>query len=598
MLKVKKLRYKLIAVVTTVMTLSLVAVTAITHTQSLAVIREQSLTLNSLLVQAGVEKLDTSCSQLNNLFQSIYLNKNFEEFLRKYNRGAERSSFNDAALMKSVFLSTLSSRADLYSIIFVDVDGRLFYATRDEAGYFEDYRQCSLPNSYLEQIEGPGDWEHGLRMLPTDVHVPFRNNRVRAPYVYTAVRRMVNTEQCFIPAGIMFITVDLSDMKRLTDLIRPDETAITYISSADGRVIFDSSGERTGGILPIGLAGKLGGDTKQDIKMDDGLPYVMVSAKEADIDWYVLTLIPESVYTADALSVSSSILVTAFWALLVTIAITTLLSRAISKPLEELASVMGRSGLRRLNQRVEIHGADEIAQLGESFNNLMDELEISIQNEYEADIRQKDATIRALQAQLTPHFLYNVLQSMGSIALLHHIPEINTMAMALGNSLRYTVKGADTLATVREEIAHVQNYLSIQKIRYGDRLNYFIDVPEYIMENLLPRVSLQPMVENAIVHGFEHRQEPGTISIRGWMEDELLVIEVADDGQGISQVRLEEIKNLLINGGETTGKEIGIGISNLNERLKLLYKQKGTLEIESDPGVGTVIRIEVAAVRR
>ena len=96
MLKVKKLRYKLIAVVTTVMTLSLVAVTTITHTQSLAVIREQSLTLNSLLVQAGVEKLDTSCSQLNNLFQSIYLNKNFEEFLRKYKRGAERSSFNDA----------------------------------------------------------------------------------------------------------------------------------------------------------------------------------------------------------------------------------------------------------------------------------------------------------------------------------------------------------------------------------------------------------------------------------------------------------------------------------------------------------------------
>ena len=132
----KKLRYKLIAVVTVLMTATLVAVAAITHSQSLAVIREQSLTLNSRLVEAGVEKLGTSYSQLNNLFQSIYLNENFEAFLRTRGRREGHSTFQDAALMKTVFLSTLSSRSDLYSIIFVDWNGRLFYATRDEAGFW------------------------------------------------------------------------------------------------------------------------------------------------------------------------------------------------------------------------------------------------------------------------------------------------------------------------------------------------------------------------------------------------------------------------------------------------------------------------------
>lgn len=599
MIKAKKLRYKLIAMVTALMTVSLAAVAAITHNQSLTVIREQSLTLNSLLVEAGVEKLDASCSQLNNLFQSIYLNKNFTEFLRTRGRGTEHSSFSDAALMKTAFLSTLSSRSDLYSIIFVDLNGRLFYAARDEAGFYESYESCNLPDAYLEQIEGVDSWEHGLRMLPTDLHISLRNTRFQTPYVYTAARKIVNTEKRFEPTGVMFITVDLSDMERLTDLIRPDESAITYISSADGRVIFDSSGKRTGGALPGNLADKLGGGTKQDVVLEDGRPYVMVSAREADIDWYVITLIPEAVYTADALSVSSSILLTAILALLAAILFTMLSSRAISKPLEALAAVMGRSGIQDLNQRVEIRGADEIAQLGESFNNLMEKLETSIHNEYVMDIRQKDATIRALQAQMTPHFLYNVLQSMGSMALLNDVPEINTMATALGNSLRYSIKGADTLATVREEVEHVINYLAIQKIRYGERLDYLIDIPEYIMDNLLPRVSLQPMAENAIIHGFEQRQEPGTISIRGWMEGERLVIEVADDGQGIPAGRLAEIRERLVSDAETSGdKEGGIGISNLNARLKLLYEQQGALEIESDLGIGTVIRIEVAAVRR
>ena len=595
----KKLRYKLIAVVTVLMSATLVAVAAITHSQSLAVIREQSLTLNSRLVEAGVEKLGTSYSQLNNLFQSIYLNENFEAFLRTRGRREGHSTFQDAALMKTVFLSTLSSRSDLYSIIFVDWNGRLFYATRDEAGFYESYLACGLPETYLAQLEGVDGWEHGLRMLPTQLHIPLRSNRSQPPYVYTAARKIVNTEKRFEPVGVMFITVDLSDLERLTNLIRPDEQAITYIAGAGGRVIFDSSGKRTGGVLPERLAGRLGGETKQDVVLEDGRTYVMVSAKAADLDWYVMTLIPEAAYTADALSVSTSIVVTALLALLIAILITTVSSRAISRPVEELAAVMGRSGLQNLSQRVEVHGADEIAQLGESFNHLMDKLETSIHNEYVMNIRQKEATIRALQAQMNPHFLYNVLQSMGSIALLNHAPEINTMAMALGSILRYSVQGEDSLATVREEIKHVRNYLSIQKIRYGDRLHALIDVPEYVMDYLLPRVSLQPMVENAIIHGFEQRQEPGNISIRGWMEEDRLMFEVADDGQGIPPERLAEIKADLADcSGAGGGKEGGIGISNLNARLKLLYDKQGALELESDLGIGTVIRIEVTAVRR
>ena len=596
MKKVKKLRYKLMIVFLSLMILTLICVIAVTHSKSLSVIREQSLQLNRRLVATGVEKLDTSYTQLNRIYQSVYLNEDFRELLRRQNRSTSLNS--DAELAKNVFLSVLSSRTDLYSMIFIDMQGRLFYATRDEAGFYPDYRSCALPEEYLQQLTHLDEWQSGLRLLPTHEHMPLRSTDTAAPLVYSAARKIVNTELGFSDAGILFITIDLSDMERLTDLIRPDDSSVTYIANTDGRVIFDSSGERTGGNLPKAFLDRLSGDMLQDVTLRDGKPYVMVWARAEASDWYVLTLIPEAAYAADALHVSTSILVTALIAVFLVIVFTTLTSRMISRPIEDLASVMGQSGLQDLGRRVEIGGNDEIAQLGERFNHLMENLQTSIHNEYELQLQQKEATIRALQAQLNPHFLYNVLQSMGSIALVNGVPEISAMSTALGNILRYNIKGENALTTVRDELAYTRDYLSIQKIRFGDRLDYLIDIPEYIMQGLIPRVSIQPMVENAIIHGFEQRQEPGTICIRGWTADDRLLIEVADDGQGIAPERLAQIRSqLTCLDDRAQTPALGIGIRNLYARLKLLYETAGALRIESEPDVGTVIQIEVPFIK-
>lgn len=600
MRKMKKLRYRLTLIVMALMASTLLASAAIIHNRALSVIREQSVTLNTRLVEAGVEKLDSSYSQINNLFQSIYLNENFEDFLRTQRDWAARSSFQDAAALNSVFLSVLSSRSDLYSIIFVDLDGRVFYATRNETGFYTHYTECNFPDAYLAQLDGIADQDLSIRMLPTDLHIPLRNRWSEIPYVYTAARKIVNIQNQFEPVGVMFITLNLSDMEKIANLVRPNDTADTYISDSAGRIIFDSSNSHVGGTLPAPIVEKLGPETKQDVVWHHQKSCVMVSAKAAELDWYVITMIPEAVYTADAFSVSASIVVTAVLALLVAFFVTTLSSYAISKPIEELASIMAQSQPQDLNRRVAVRGEDEIAQLEKAFNDLMDKLETSIHNEYVMSLRQKDAIIRALQAQLNPHFLYNALQSIGSIALVNDVPEINDMAIALGSNLRYTIKSDDLFATVREEISHTQSYLLVQKIRFCDRLNYIVDIPEYIMDYLLPRVALQPMVENAIIHGFEHREEPGNISIRGWMDDNQIIIEVSDDGRGISAERLKEINEDLeryLNAADGDIKR-GIGISSLNARLKLLYDQQGKLAIESSPGIGTVVRIEVNAVRR
>nr|WP_275061539.1 sensor histidine kinase [Diplocloster agilis] len=277
--------------------------------------------------------------------------------------------------------------------------------------------------------------------------------------------------------------------------------------------------------------------------------------------------------------------------ILVSVAITVYVSGTISRPIEQLATVMNTSGIKNLSNRVEISGQDETAQMGQAFNSLMDHLKDSIEKEYLMAIKQRDTIIKALQEQINPHFLYNVLQSISSMAALHGVSDVVTMANALGNILRYNIRGSDFRASLREEAAHVENYLAIQKIRFGSRLDYQIFIPEYLMNEQIPRVTLQPMVENAIVHGFADKTETGHIYVTAYMREGCLMIEVTDDGNGIEKESLIKLQEELSMPDITmiTPAE-HIGLSNLNARLKLLFK-KARLEIDSDVHEGTVIRV-------
>lgn len=596
--RISSLRRKLLITVLLLLSIPMIIVVIIAQTRSQAVIREQSLALSTNLVSTGAERLDTSCARLNDIYRSIYLNDSFREYLRDF--GSAKSSpekISENERLKSIFLSSLSSRSDIFSIIYVDINGQLTYATRTEAGSYSDYSVCGLSESYCECIETDELWREKAVLLPTNVHMPLRNEVSSShSYVYAIARQIVNTENQFERIGTMFITIDLSDLEQMRRLIQPDISTLIFICDDNGSVIYDSTGENIAGILPDEVSEAVGTGSGKDI-LFNGAHYVMASSKSDNTGWYVLMLTPQSVFSADAMSVSTAILTAAVLALIVISIITALASGAISKPVERLADAMDETRLRHLDRRVQVTGSDEIARLGNSFNSLMDKLNTSIQNEYDAALQQKSAEIRALQAQMNPHFLYNVLQSMASMATLHNVPELATMATALGNTMRYNISGREPLVSLRNEITHVENYLTIQKIRFGDRLNYEINVPEYVMDRQVPRVSIQPMVENAVIHGFDGREHTGNISISAWEETGAIVIEVADDGKGIAPDALCLLQDSL-SCPRSTGDNSGIGIKNLNSRLRLLYGGKASLTVESEEETGTVVQIRIPNDRR
>lgn len=594
----RKIRYKLVLAVLLILLFSLGLVTVITHQKSLSVIREQSSVLNASLAQMGAEQLSAAASQINTIYQSIYLDSEFRDYLKNLAlKGPQKLPSGYTDQLKSVFLSRLSSRTDLYSIIYIDPLGRLTYCTRDEAGHYASYQNCGLPNDYAALYETLGTWQRGLKMLPTAKHMTLRSKAGdKAPLVYAAARKIVNTESHYEPVGVMFITMDLSTCARMAQTISADPSTLVYVTDQSGTVIYDSSGIQTGKPVPEALAAYFCSDSKEPVLSIERTSYVIAHSEVASFGWRVVTLVPEEVYAREAYSVSDAILISAIAVLALAAALTTLFSRILSHPLEQMAQTMNRVDSEHLSIRAAVDGHDEVAQIARSFNELMDRLQAAIQSEYLLEIRHKEAMLRALQAQLNPHFLYNVLQSVSSMAEVREAPEIVTLARSLGSVLRYSIQCESLTASVREEVSHVEHYLLIQKIRFGERLHYKLNVPEYAMDYLLPRVFLQPMAENAVIHGLEARPEPGNLSILIWLEDELLHIEVSDDGCGIAPEELDRIYEQFRH-TQIPSSETGIGLINLKSRLELFYGDRASLHIETEIGVGTSIIITLPAER-
>jgi two-component system sensor histidine kinase YesM len=238
------------------------------------------------------------------------------------------------------------------------------------------------------------------------------------------------------------------------------------------------------------------------------------------------------------------------------IIVSLVLSKTISRPVNELASLMKRVETGELNVNFDIHSEDEIGQLGHSFNNMVREINRLIDEVYVKQYLLKEAEFKALKAQVNPHFLYNALESIKWMAKLEDKEGVILMVTSLGKFLRYSISSKGDIVSVSEDIEQVNNYLTIQKIRYGDKIEVSLDIEEDLYVKSIIKLLLQPLVENAIIHGLEQKRGKGKLWIKGYKLNSDLCFEIIDDGVGM---------------GNSSAKGEGIGIDNVDRRIKLHY---------------------------
>ena len=208
---------------------------------------------------------------------------------------------------------------------------------------------------------------------------------------------------------------------------------------------------------------------------------------------------------------------------------------------------------------------------------------------------KRQAQYQALQNQINPHFLYNTLESIRSEAVIYGLDSVDAMCEALANYFRYTISNMENVVTVRDELENIRNYFTIQQYRFEDRLKLTVEEGEdtEALDCLLPKLTLQPIVENAIIHGLERRIGTGTVTVRLIMTESRLLIQVSDDGLGMDEETLERINHDIAANISGTGSRGGIAIGNVNNRIQLLFGEEYGVIVYSAKDAGTDVEISL-----
>lgn len=263
--------------------------------------------------------------------------------------------------------------------------------------------------------------------------------------------------------------------------------------------------------------------------------------------------------------------------------------RSITRPIRKLCEVTDQVAKGDLSVRADVRSGAEVSVLNDSLNMMIDKINELLEQVTKEQIRLRRAEFELLQAQINPHFLYNTLDAIIWLAECGEQKKVVNMVSSLSEFFRTSLNQGKDIITVKEELQHVRSYLEIQQVRYQDIMEYEILVPEQLYRSLIPKITIQPLVENALYHGIKNKRGQGKIVITGRREDDCCLIEVKDDGIGISKERLAQVQDKIQH--KVAGGDEIYGLYNVNERIRLNFGEKYGIFIESVYGESTVVTI-------
>lgn len=319
---------------------------------------------------------------------------------------------------------------------------------------------------------------------------------------------------------------------------------------------------------------------------NEDISYLTIYNSSDNMKFKLVKMIPyKKIYHAAQTNRSLGIFVGCI-ILVVSVILVILSSNAITKPVKKLTKKMNSFSEGKFDLEAKVEGNDEIAELTKQFNLMVAKINDLINEEYKTKIEEKNAILKALEAELNPHFLYNALQAISTTALKIEAFHISDMVDALASTFRYTINGKN-LVRLENEIKYIDDYLIIQKARFGSRLTVTYELGDNVLNALIPKISIQILVENSIKHVLEKSYTSVAIIIKACQKGNDVMISVRDNGPGISPERFQQIKYYL-NNDSPQKENNAIGLKNLDTRLHLLYKDKSSLDIQAD-STGTTI---------
>ncbi|MCM3631727.1 sensor histidine kinase [Paenibacillus camelliae] len=313
-------------------------------------------------------------------------------------------------------------------------------------------------------------------------------------------------------------------------------------------------------------------------------------------DWTYVTIMPYNQIFHSIVNAKNIVLAVYIILFFIAVIVAFQFSRRITDPLERLTLKMRRVQLGNFDYQDEettVIAMDEVGQIQRHFRIMLERINELIKENYVKQLVIKDTQFKALQAQINPHFLYNTLESINWMAKMSNQSRISQMVESLGFLLRLSINDKDSIITLERELEIINHYLVIQKLRFEERLEFTVHIPQHLLSSGIPKLSVQPLVENAVNYALEPMIEPCSIIITATDINGLLMITVEDNGPGMSDSYVAQL-----NKGEVETKGTGLGLGNIRERILMLYGEEYGLHIDSTIGAGTKVTLKLPHVVR
>ncbi|MFD2673629.1 cache domain-containing sensor histidine kinase [Marinicrinis sediminis] len=596
----KSIRLKMIALLLMITIIPFGSSIVWTYHHTKESMKDTSIQENLNLIYQGKTNLENYMDNMNRLTLSIYHNSRLMNIM-KTSTSEEYASFDEIRNMLASF-SHFNDHVE--QVVFYIESRKQAFSTSKT--YHMNARDMN-PDQYAvysEAKEQPG-------------HMLIESNHLLHTYGLTEYEYHSNTvvfsihraifdypDRTFL--GYLSIDLDTRQIAKMTKkLFNPGQEQF-YLVDVDDDVLISSS-SATGGD-PSKWAKAVGWQEASSGYLDwedEDFQGVIVYDRLAQElgGWTLIKMIPYDFLYEDARAVVLMNIAIGSLVLLLVVLATLFVSFKITNPIRILSGQMEEVKQGDLQMRFKSFGDDEIGRLGRTFQSMVETINDYINREYRWKLQNKTNQLKVLQSQINPHFLHNTLQSIGTLALQNNMKPIHRLLRSLSEIMRYSMNAEEDIVTIQKEVHHIQAYLKLQKQRFGDRFSYELDMDAadpYLMEALIPKMTLQPLVENYFKHGLDQTSDGGMLWIRVKGQKDRIHIEIEDNGAHVDDAHIEKLRIWLAEDDLKFERpeDSGIGLINVYRRLKLFYDHHAEFHIGRGQADGFKVSVSLPVTTR
>ena len=556
---------------------AVVVVTGVSMKFTNTSIFENSSEYTHTIIQQMNQNIDSYIDYMENIAYLISSNEDVQDYLfdeQIDNEGRYR--------ILNQFQTILDSRSDIRNVGIISKSGRMLI--NDGSKSVNQDLNLNTQEWYSNALKSPNG------PILTSSHVQHIISGER-PWVITLSRGIRDRSGSGEKEGVFFIDLNYSAISELCDQSTVGTKGYAFILDAKGNIVYHPQQQQLYNELQtenIGLIMETDEDTVLTGTGNNGKLYSISRSNKTG--WTVVDCTSVRELLSKSRQAQSVYVLTAIVLVIVALLFSRFMARSITLPIQKL-----RDSMKKVQEGdfgvsdVVVDSKNEIGSLTKSFDVMTHKIqELMEQNVHEQEEKRK-SELKALQSQINPHFLYNTLDSIIWMAEGKKNEEVVLMTASLARLLRQSISNEDEVVPIANEVEYARGYLTIQKMRYKDKLEFQIDVDSSILYIPLIKLVLQPIIENAIYHGLKYKESKGLLVVKGFMKDGNAVLQVIDDGVGMDEETLAHIYDK----HKVNYHSNGVGVYNVQKRLKLYYGDDYGITYESEKGKGTTATITI-----